>query len=271
MSLIARIGDDQAGRAATAELTAQGVDCRFAIDRELATCCVVVLVSPDGERTMLPDRGANAALCPADVELPTHAEPRQHLHLSGYVLLDAGSRPAALRALELAKAAGWTTSVDPQTTGHIREIGADTFLSWLTDVDVLLPNDSELAVLGGSARVLDTVAPIVVTHGVRGASQLGAGAPITVSAPEVHRADSTGAGDAFNAGWLAAGWPARPPADALRAGVAAGHVSGRTGGCATDLSACRSPARVSRCGDRSVPTLRPLLVDDVVIGSIARS
>jgi sugar/nucleoside kinase (ribokinase family) len=89
-------------------------------------------------------------------------------------------------------------------------------------VDVLLPNDSELAVLGGSARVLDVVGRIVVTHGVRGASHLGDGAPITVSAPEVHRADSTGAGDAFNAGWLC-GWLAGgSPAEALRAGVVAG-------------------------------------------------
>ena len=90
VSLVARVGADEAGRAAAAELAAAGIDCRFAVDPTLPTCCVVVLVGDDGDRTMLADRGANAAFCPADVDLPDRRTGRAHLHLSGYVLLDDG-------------------------------------------------------------------------------------------------------------------------------------------------------------------------------------
>ena len=112
--LVARVGADSAGRQVHAELTTAGVQCAFAVDPDLATCCVVVLVDDDGQRSMLPDRGANARFSPADLDPGLLAAPNGHLHLSGYVLLDATSRPAGLAALEAARTAGWTTSVDPQ-------------------------------------------------------------------------------------------------------------------------------------------------------------
>ena len=231
VSLIARVGNDEAGRTAATELTAAGVHCRFAIDPDLPTCCVVVLVAPDGDRTMLADRGANKAFSPADVQLPT-VQGRAHLHLSGYVLLDDGSRPAGLEALEKAKAAGWTTSVDPQAANHIPSVGAETFLSWVRGVDLLLPNDAELSALGGIEAALDVVGALVVTHGRHGASWYSADARITVPAPQVHETDSTGAGDAFNAGLLASWLAGADPLDALQAGVLAGtaaaaHVGAR--------------------------------------------
>ena len=222
VSLLARVGDDEAGRTARAELTSAGVDCRFAIDPTLATCCVVVLVATDGDRTMFADRGANAAFCAADVVLPELGEPRQHLHLSGYVLLDAGSREAGLTALAKAKAAGWTTSVDPQAAVHIGTVGGPTFLSWLHHADVLLPNDGELAALGGADAVLEVVEAVVVTHGEQGATWMTATEIVSVAAPTIHRSDSTGAGDAFNAGWLSNWLAGADPRTALEKGVQAG-------------------------------------------------
>lgn len=222
VSLLARVGDDQAGRTAAAELTGAGVECRFAVDPTLATCCVVVLVTPDGQRTMLADRGANKAFCADDVVLGAPTETRQHLHLSGYVLLDDGSRAAGLHALAAAKAVGWTTSVDPQAARHIEAVGASTFLSWLADVDLLLPNDGELAAMGGAGAVLDVVGELVVTHGEHGATWMSGSDRYTASAPTVHRTDSTGAGDAFNAGWLSHWLADDDPRVALAAGVRAG-------------------------------------------------
>ncbi len=224
VSLIARVGSDEAGRTAETELTAAGIDCRFAVDPDLPTCCVVVLVAPDGDRTMLADRGANRAFSPEDVALPA-VEGRAHLHLSGYVLLDNDSRAAGLASLALAKAAGWTTSVDPQAANHIPSVGADTFLSWVDGVDLLLPNDSELAALGGIDAVLGVVGAVVVTHGRHGASWYSPTARVSVPAPQVHETDSTGAGDAFNAGLLA-GWLAgASPQESLQAGVRAGTAA----------------------------------------------
>ena len=77
----------------------------------------------NGERTMLPDAGANAHLGPED--LPTTAfEPGGHLHVSGYALLRPGSRDAALAALERARATGMTTSVDPASAAPLAALGA---------------------------------------------------------------------------------------------------------------------------------------------------
>jgi sugar/nucleoside kinase (ribokinase family) len=224
VSLIARVGADEAGRTARAELSAVGIECRFAQDPTLPTCCVVCLVAQDGDRTMLADRGANAAFAPADVVLP-EVTGRRHLHVSGYVLLDERSRAAGLAAIDAARAAGWSISVDPQSAVHIGDVGAGEFLSWIEGTDLLLPNDAELAALGGVQTVLDHVAAVVVTHGRHGASWYAADARITVPAPQTNETDSTGAGDAFNAGLLA-GWLAgTDPVDALLAGVAAGTAA----------------------------------------------
>ena len=128
VSLIARVGDDPAGVLAGRELRSAGVDCLFTLDADRPTCTVVVLVAPDGERTMFSDRGAGAALSPDDITLPD--TDRGHLHLSGYLLYDAASRAAGLAALERARTVGWTTSVDPQSSRHLHECGAEQFLDW---------------------------------------------------------------------------------------------------------------------------------------------
>ena len=241
VSLLARVGDDEAGRTAAAELTAAGVDCRFAVDSVLATCCVVVLVTPDGNRTMLADRGANKAFSAADVVLGDPLEPRQHLHLSGYVLLDDASRPAGLHALAAAKAAGWTTSVDPQAARHIETVGGSVFRSWLADVDLLLPNDGELAAMGGAAAVLEIVNEVVVTHGEHGATWMSGSHRRSTAAPAVHRSDSTGAGDAFNAGWLTHWLAGDDPGAALAAGVRAGSAAAASVGARPGASRTTSP------------------------------
>ncbi len=134
VTLIARVGADEAGRTAAAELSAAGVRCRFAagvrcrfaVDEVLPTCCVVVVVAPEGDRTMLSDRGANAELSPDDVTLEP-VSGHGHLHLSGYVLLDNASRPAGRAALRRAMDMGWTTSVDPQAASHLAAAGARLF------------------------------------------------------------------------------------------------------------------------------------------------
>ena len=89
--LVARVGEDSAGQAAIAELRDGGVELEIAIDARRPTGTCIVIVEPGGERTMLPDRGANAALEPADLPIDEFTGGK-HLHLSGYTLLDPGSR-----------------------------------------------------------------------------------------------------------------------------------------------------------------------------------
>lgn len=219
VELIARIGDDEAGRAAAVELASHGVDCRFVVDPTLPTCRVIVLVDAAGGRTMVSDQGANAALRPEDIVLPPGPG---HLHLSGYVLLDGRSLGGRSGGAGTAVRAGWTTSVDPQTAAGIAAVGAANFLDWVRGIDLLLPNEAELIALGGPDAALAAAGGVAVTHGRGGASWYAAGDPQRVPVDRVTDTDSTGAGDAFDAGFLAAWLGGESPAVALAAGVRAG-------------------------------------------------
>jgi len=230
VSLLARVGNDQAGFAARGALEAAGVHCVFAVDNDLPTCVVVVLVDDAGERTMFSDRGANAAFRVEDVLLDDAAGAATgtglpHLHLSGYVLFDTGSRAAGLAALVGARARGWTTSVDPQSAELVAEVGAAAFLAWVRGVDLLLPNEIEAEALGGPDAVLAEVDQVVVTYGARGARWFSADRDLRAPAPLVRCIDSTGAGDAFNAGLLASWLAGADRQRALRAGIAAGSAA----------------------------------------------
>jgi ribokinase len=206
VALVARVGDDAAGRAAVRELEAVGVEARLAVDPTLPTGTCVVLVAPDGERTMFPDAGANRALAPGD--LPGELlEAGSHLHVSGYALLRDGSRAAALSAMERAHAVGMSTSVDPSSaallTGGLRRLGKG--------VGLLMPNRLEASTLTGlanppaAARALAESFPeVVVTLGEDGALWTDGDELIRVPAAAAEVVDTTGAGDAFAAGLLAA-------------------------------------------------------------------
>ena len=114
VTLIGRVGDDPAGRAAADALRAEGVDLRLSVDPERPTGTCLVLVEPGGERTMLPDPGANAALVAEP--LPPDAT---HLHVAGYALLRPGSRAAARALIAAARDAGATVSVDPSSAAPL--------------------------------------------------------------------------------------------------------------------------------------------------------
>jgi sugar/nucleoside kinase (ribokinase family) len=209
VALIGRAGCDAAAEIALRGL--ERVDVRVARDAERPTGTCVVLVAPDGERTMLPDPGANDALAPEDLPADLFAGP-EVLHVAGYMLLRPGSRRAALAALDRARRAGMRISLDPSSAAPLR---ADPgFLARARPVDLLLPNELEHAALGP----LDGVSEVVVTRGAAGASWTGGGRSHRIAARPLDRVrDTTGAGDAFAAGFLSA-WPG-PPEVALDAGV----------------------------------------------------
>ncbi len=231
--LVARVGDDVAGRRASEELTTSGVRCAFTIDDTASTCCVVVLVDGDGQRSMLPDRGAGKNLRATDLD-PALLSGAEHLHLSGYVLLDEETREVGLAVLAAAREAGLTTSVDPQAAALISDPAR--FVAELRGVDVLLPNLDELAVLTGSrdpasaAALLDAVGAVAVTTGDTGASWVDRDGMVSVPAAPGDCVDSTGAGDAFDAGLLSALLAGKSPEDCLLAGVRLGAMAvGRVG------------------------------------------
>jgi sugar/nucleoside kinase (ribokinase family) len=266
VTLVARVGDDATGRAAVAELAAAGVRTSVRVDPDAPTATVVVLLGDadarpvdqrrsgarrgstggmTGERTMLSDRGAAARLAPADLPALRDVD---HLHLSGYVLRDAGSRPAGAAALAAARAAGTSTSVDPQASGAL----STELLRDLGRIDLLLPNADELAVLTGSEdprsaiALLDVAGAVVVTHGSTGASWVDSAGVWSVPARAVDVVDPTGAGDAFDAGLLAAWLSGAGPEEALAAGCAAGAAAVSRRGARPARPRCAGPRSSGR-------------------------
>jgi sugar/nucleoside kinase (ribokinase family) len=182
----------------------------------------VVVLLAGGDRTMLSDRGAAARLEPADLPAFDGAD---HLHLSGYVLLDGSSRAAGRVALAAAAARGLSRSVDPQAAPGL----TDGFRDWVRGVDLLLPNADELAALG-PAPLVPGVGAVAATRGAAGATWEDGTGMWAVPAPPAAVVDPTGAGDAFDAGLLVAWLAGAGPAEALAAGCAAGAAAVATHG-----------------------------------------
>jgi ribokinase len=220
--LVGRVGDDARGASAAAALRASGVDARLAVDDSLPTGTCIVLVAPGGERSMLPDAGANSALAPADLPASLLA-PGGHLHLTGYSLVRPGPRPAALGAISRAAAAGMSVSVDPSSAALL----GPEFLELAAGATLLLPNLAEARTLSGEgdaqagARALASRFPeVVVKLGAEGALWTNGSDVELVPAAPAAALDTTGAGDAFAAGLLAARLRGAPPAEAVAAGCA---------------------------------------------------
>lgn len=236
------VGADPFAMLHRAALERAGVTPHLAVAPALPTGTLVSLVDASGERSMLPDRGANAGLAPDHLPRQLFAE-ASCLHLSGYTLLAEDTRPAALAALELARANGLRISVDPASAAPLAALGPERFLGWTRGADLCVPNLDEARVLTGAAEpeaaaqaLCQTYGAVALKLGREGALLARTGAP-TVRLPGVLVAarDTTGAGDAFCAGflacWLRGGTPSEALAEGMRLGArAAGGIGARPPG-----------------------------------------
>jgi sugar/nucleoside kinase (ribokinase family) len=209
VELTARVGVDERGDAALAQLIASGVTMRATRDPDLPTGRCLVIVTPDGERTMFPDPGAHARRPVADIDTRDWRA-GEHLHASGYSLLREGSRAAVLTALERARDAGLSVSVDASSEAPLLSLGPDRFLAWLAPGDLLFANGPEARALtsrAGAHEALDDLAGRglvpVLKWGAHGAAAAQGGRRWSIPAAPATARDSTGAGDAFAAGFLA--------------------------------------------------------------------
>ena len=222
VELIARVGQDERGDGALARLVAAGVHVSIERDPLRATGRCVVIVTPDGERTMFPDPGANAHLAVTDVDTRSWRA-GDHLHASGYSLLREGSRAAALTAVERARTLGLTVSVDASSEAPLRDLGPEAFLGWLTVGDLIFANAAEACALTGQHTPEEALTALVgrglvavVKRGEAGALAGMESHRWSIPAVPADARDTTGAGDAFAAGFLAS-WPRdHDVAEALR-------------------------------------------------------
>jgi sugar/nucleoside kinase (ribokinase family) len=191
-----RAGDD-AGRLAQGHLAEYGVDL-WGPAVGSGGGVIVSLVDPDGGRTMCPDRGAAVDLRPEQID-PTWFHGSDWLHVSGYALFVEPVRSAAERAIEAARVAGASVSIDLASWSGIRDVGADDFRALLERLqpDVVFANEDESTILG---RL-----PGVVWIEKRGAKGCSFDGDHRAAVPVAEVVDTTGAGDALAAGWLVGG------------------------------------------------------------------
>ena len=142
VAFVGRRGADIAGRNRDMELMGYGVDARLVMDPERPTGTCVVMVTHKGDHTMLSDPGANAALSPDDLPKDLFT-PGCHLHVSGYTLLNEGSRAAAVAAMERAARGGHVVSVDGASAAPLERVGAEPFLDLTGGATLLFVNDDQ--------------------------------------------------------------------------------------------------------------------------------
>jgi ribokinase len=208
-SLIARVGPDSWALKALSCLNEAGVDPRcLQRDPAVMTGLMDVVVTPDGERTILGHRGANVFTDPEQIQ-ERDIQDASLFHLSGYALLAEPQRSAALLALEMACRHGLIVTLDPGMA--ISKTALDAIRAILPTVDVLLPNLPEAQELGGLTEP-DECARALLARGVKtvalklgrtGCLVASAEGIVQVPAFQIDARDSTGAGDSFAAGFIA--------------------------------------------------------------------
>jgi sugar/nucleoside kinase (ribokinase family) len=197
--LVARRADDAAGRLIAAEAERLGVGLAGPVLAGGRTGIVVALAAPDGSRTLASDRGSAGELGPGDVEEDMLAGAAV-LHVAGYTLLRDGGAQAALRLARAAHRYRARVSVDLSTAHGIEQLGRDEMRRRVAVLEpaVVFANEAEAAVFGAP---LDAV--WVVKRGALGCTVEQAGAVVAHAAEGAEAVvDTTGAGDAFAAGFL---------------------------------------------------------------------
>lgn len=216
---VGRAGLDGARRHA-ASLAAYGVDARISADPDLPTATLVALLDPTAERTMYVDRGANTTLSAADLGDGV-LDGVGWVHVTGYSLFDDAVRPAVLDLVARARDRGCRWSVDPSSVAFLA--GCPDVLVWVADADLLLPNQDEARELTGLPPADATASlpfpEVVVKLGADGALSSAGSRIAALTVPVV---DTTGAGDAFAAGFLKVRVEGGSTDEALASGAAAG-------------------------------------------------
>lgn len=221
--LMGCVGDDHLGDWMRAELIAAGLVDELAVLGEGATGLTVALESDRRDRTFLTHLGVNSEWTPEMI--PRDALDCESLLLCDYFVAPGLQGEAARSLLDTVRRGGGRTFFDTAwDPAGFPAATQQTVRGLLPSVDVFLPNEAEAGALTGmpggdageAARILqrDSGGWVVVKLGARGCLAVGpGGAQFTAAAPPATVADTTGAGDAFNAGLVhalsdGADWPA---------------------------------------------------------------
>ena len=214
---IGAIGSDATGDALEAALLAAGVEPL--LQRAGRSPAIIVVVEPDGERTMLPDRGVATTLRHPG---PSALAAASWLHAPAYSLIGEPLGTTTTTLFHEAAAAGVATSVDASSVGALAAWGPEESRNRLigTGATHLFANEEEAAYLELLTRPLAGMT-LIVKRGAGVAEVRDASGHVVASAPAVPiigPIDSTGAGDAFAGGFCVARAQGATWEDALASG-----------------------------------------------------
>jgi sugar/nucleoside kinase (ribokinase family) len=239
--LLAATGRDAFGDLLLARLAGAGVDVSAVVRSEAPTPRTVALVNAQGDRFFLHRAGASREAFAEPIEFsPALVGSLSHFHLANPFALPHMRRQAG-EVLRRARAAGLTTSVDT---------GWDQYGRWMEDLapclpftDLLFPNEDEARCLTGLNDVAAAATclrelgagAVIVKRGAEGCDGFTSDGSVHVPAFHVRPKDTTGAGDCFVGGFLAALHRGRDWQEAGRFANAVGALSVQKLGATTNL------------------------------------
>ncbi|MBF9232637.1 carbohydrate kinase family protein [Microvirga alba] len=232
-TLVTRLGTDPLSAGLETALAESGVDLGF-IERaaDAGPQLTVAIVQPQ-DRAFLSRRAGHGR--PATLQTALMSPGARHLHIAEYATLV--ELPGIVAQ---AKAKGLTVSLDPSWDETL--IHDPGFLENTRGVDLFLPNVEEASAIARTAdqeHALDLFTrhfPVVVLKkGADGATLATADERLSLTAPCVTVVDTTGAGDAFNAGFIHGWLGGQDLSGCLDAAIRAGSLSVQAAGGATAL------------------------------------
>jgi len=227
-SFIGKIGDDEFGRIFAHDIAAQGVAFQSRPVAGGQTSRSLILVTPDGERTMNTFLGISTAFEEADLDADVIAS-AGIVYLEGYLFDAPPGKAAFRRAVEIARGAGRKVALTLSDAFCV-DRHRDEFLEFMrSGVDIVFANESELVSLyqgadfdAAAAQIGAEVPLAVLTRSAKGCVVVAGPSREAVPAHHVdHVVDTTGAGDLFAAGFLFGAARGLPNATSARLGAMA--------------------------------------------------
>ena len=252
-AFIGKVADDELGRIFAHDIQAAGVAFRTpAVKGGLPTARSLILVTPDGERTMSTFLGVSPELDQGEVDTKLVAA-AQVVYLEGYLFDRSEAKAAFRQASRIAKGAGRKVALSLSDSFCVERHRAEFIDLIRGEVDILFANESEIMALYRAQNFEDAARLArgdselaVLTRSARGSLVLAGEKAVTIAPEPVARVvDTTGAGDLYAAGFLY-GLTSGKPLDvcgrlgSLAAAEIIGHIGARPEMSLSKLAAANS-------------------------------
>ena len=247
VAFLGKVADDQLGGVFRHDITAAGVHFPTApLTGQAPTARCLIAVTPDGQRTMNTYLGACVSFGGADLDEAAVADSAV-TYLEGYLFDPPQAQAAFRRAAEVAHAAGRLVALSLSDAFCVDRHRAAFRILVRDSVDILFANETELCSLyeeneweAAAAHAAKDVALAVLTRGADGSVVLRGTERVDIAAAPARVVDTTGAGDAYAAGFLAA------------------HVAGRQLAACGRLGSLAAAAAIGAYGARPAVDLRAM-------------